>query len=86
MQHTFLTENFSLGITDPNFVQENADPGLAPYDLTHGGHPFLFSGHTDIKEYAVYFQDSITLEICRFRRDCAGISSRTVSGRRRNHA
>jgi len=61
VQHTFLTENFSLGITDPNFIAESGDLGLAPYDLTHGGRPFTLSGHTDIKEYAIYFQDSITL-------------------------
>jgi hypothetical protein len=61
VQHTFLTENFSLGITDPNFIEESGDAGLSPYDLTHGGHPFTLRGHTDIKEYALYFQDSVTL-------------------------
>jgi hypothetical protein len=61
VQHTFLTERFSLGITDPNFIAESGDAGLSPYDLTHGGHPFTLAGHTDIKEYAIYFQDSITL-------------------------
>jgi hypothetical protein len=61
VQHTFLTENFSLGITDPNFIADSGDLGLAPYDLTHGGRPFRLTGHTDIKEYAIYFQDSITL-------------------------
>jgi hypothetical protein len=61
VQHTFLTENFSLGITDPNFIADSGDTGLTPYDLTHGGRPFTLSGHTDIKGYALYFQDSITL-------------------------
>jgi hypothetical protein len=32
---------------------------LLPYDLTQGGVPFLFHGHTDIKEFAVYIQDTI---------------------------
>ncbi|MDQ6678444.1 MAG: TonB-dependent receptor [Acidobacteriota bacterium] len=59
-QHTFLTENFRFGITDPNFDFE-ASPGLAPYDLNHGGSLFSFRGHTDVKEEAFYFQDSITL-------------------------
>jgi hypothetical protein len=61
IQHTLLNENFSLGITDPNFVADSGAPGLAPYDLTHGGTLFHFSGHTDIKEYAFYIQDNITL-------------------------
>ena len=71
-----LTENFSLGITDPLFnapclppaapgpgCTPNPDfqPGLAPYDLTRGGTPFVFRGHGDIKEGAFYAQDSITL-------------------------
>jgi hypothetical protein len=33
---------------------------LAPSDLTRGGTPFFFHGHTDIKETALYLQDSIT--------------------------
>ena len=61
VQSTFLHETFSLGITDPGFVATTGNLGLVPYDLTNGGHPFRFSGHTDIKEYALYFQDSITL-------------------------
>ncbi len=61
VQHTFLNEQFSLGITDPNFVADGNAPGLAPYDLTHGGKLFQFAGHTDIKEYAYYLQDSVTL-------------------------
>ena len=61
LQHTFLTERFSLGITDPNYVADNGAVGLAPYDLTHGGKLFRFSGHSDVKGYAFYIQDSITL-------------------------
>ena len=33
---------------------------LAPFDLTAGGSPFLFHGHTNIKEFSAYIQDSIT--------------------------
>jgi len=61
LQHTFLTERFALGITDPDYVADNDAPGLAPYDLTHGGTPFHFAGHSDIKGYAFYVQDSINL-------------------------
>jgi hypothetical protein len=60
VQHTFLNEDFSLGITQPGFVEANNDPGLAPYDLTAGGRLFTFAGHTDIKEYAIYAQDNLT--------------------------
>jgi hypothetical protein len=58
-QNTFLNENFALGITQPGFTA--TEPGLIPYDLTNGGHLFTFFGHTDIKEYAFYAQDNITL-------------------------
>ena len=44
LQHTFLTERFALGITDPNYVADNGALGLAPYDLTHGGRLFRFAG------------------------------------------
>ena len=33
---------------------------LAPYDLTRGGTLFGFNGHTDVKELALYLQDTIT--------------------------
>jgi hypothetical protein len=33
---------------------------LLPIDLTRGGSQFLFHGHTDVKEFAVYVQDTIT--------------------------
>ncbi len=61
VQHTFLHETFAFGVTDPTFVATSGNLGLIPYDLTTGGHPFRFTDHTDIKEYALYFQDSITL-------------------------
>ncbi|MGB8323593.1 MAG: TonB-dependent receptor, partial [Candidatus Acidiferrum sp.] len=33
---------------------------LAPYDLTAGGKYYFFPGHTDVKELALYVQDTIT--------------------------
>ncbi|HVO81753.1 MAG TPA: hypothetical protein VMT28_13540 [Terriglobales bacterium] len=33
---------------------------LAPFDLTRGGTLFGFRGHTDVKELALYLQDTIT--------------------------
>ena len=33
---------------------------LKSVDLTQGGHPFLFHGHTDVKETSLYVQDTIT--------------------------
>ena len=33
---------------------------LLPFDLTRGGGDFLFAGHTDVKELALYLQDTIT--------------------------
>ncbi len=68
-EHTFLTENDSLGIVDPTFLASLAtatgDPcqactTLAPYDLTAGGKYYFFRGHTDVKELALYAQDTIT--------------------------
>jgi hypothetical protein len=36
------------------------NPTLAPYDLTRGGSPYTFNGHTDVKELALYVRDNIT--------------------------
>jgi hypothetical protein len=36
------------------------NPILAPYDLTRGGSPYDFNGHTDVKELALYLRDVIT--------------------------
>jgi hypothetical protein len=36
------------------------NPVLAPYDLTRGGAPYTFRGHTDVKELALYVRDNIT--------------------------
>jgi hypothetical protein len=43
------------GSANPNF-----NALLLPVDLTRGGSPFPFSGHTDIKLLSPYIQDSIT--------------------------
>lgn len=62
--HTFLTEAFQFGITDPDFndpASPDYEPGLLPFDLTRGGSQFAFNGHTDIKQEALYAQDSLTL-------------------------
>jgi hypothetical protein len=64
ISHTFLTEAFQFGITDPNFndpASLDFRPGLLPFDLTRGGHHFTFNGHTDIKQEAFYVQDLLTL-------------------------
>jgi hypothetical protein len=63
--HTFLSENFTLGITAPTFPgfldsSGNLLAGLSSYNLAVGDAPFHFVGHTDIKQEAVYFQDTIT--------------------------
>jgi len=62
--HTFLTEGFQFGITDPEFNDPASPdflPGLLPFDLTRGGSFFTFHGHTDIKQEAVFAQNSLTL-------------------------
>lgn len=64
LSHTFLTEGFNFGITDPGFndpASPDFEPGLLPFDLTRGGNYFLFHGHTDIKQEAFYAQDNLTL-------------------------
>jgi hypothetical protein len=44
-----------------NFANPNYLAVLAPYDLTRGGGLFNFTGHTDVKELALYVQDQITV-------------------------
>jgi hypothetical protein len=41
---------------NPNYLSV-----LAPYDLTRNGGLFNYSGHTDVKELALYAQDQITV-------------------------
>src|SRR5437870_3360096 len=64
LSHTFLTEGFQFGITDPGF-NDPADPTFLPvllrFDLTRGGKPFAFPGHSDIHQEALYAQDNLTL-------------------------
>jgi hypothetical protein len=38
------------------------NPVLAPYDLTRGGTPYDFIGHTDVKELALYVRDVMTIK------------------------
>ena len=60
---TFLRENDTLGIVDPNLndpTSASYTPILAPYDLTRGGTTYLYHGQTDVKQLALYAQDSMT--------------------------
>ncbi len=69
-EQTFLTENDSFGIVNPTLLpglgcSTPAAPPvcatLAPYDLTvAGGQLYGYRGHTDVKELALYAQDTIT--------------------------
>ena len=45
------------GVT--SFPNSSYLPVLAPYDLTRGGANYLFFGHTDVKELALYIEDHI---------------------------
>ncbi len=69
---TFLDENDKLGIVDPTLLSlgfgcPNGKPAPDPcavlpaYDLTLGGGLFSFQGHTDVKELALYAQDTINI-------------------------
>ncbi len=55
------------GITDPSncgptyIANPGFLPGLLPYDLTRGGQLFDFRGSTDIKQEAIYAQDTLSL-------------------------
>jgi hypothetical protein len=42
-----------------NVVQVAPCRTLQTSDLTHGGRPFVFQGHTDVKELSLYLQDTI---------------------------
>jgi hypothetical protein len=43
-----------VALRNPNYLAV-----LAPYDLTRGGNEYLYFGHTDIKELALYIEDEI---------------------------
>jgi hypothetical protein len=68
-QQTFLRENDHIGIVDPTLVSGLGCPDptnsacgiLAPYDLTAGGSYYDWSGRTDVKQVALYGEDSISL-------------------------
>ncbi len=68
-EQTFLTEDAHFGIVDPNYLANtfgcpsSANPAcasLAPFDLTTGGGLFHYHAHTDVKELALFLQDTIT--------------------------
>jgi hypothetical protein len=99
-EHTFLTENDSFGIIDPNVLPSTTDgsgapcfdpatntatPGtpcatLLPIDLTRGGGLLAFRGHTDVKELALYVQDTITKGNWSFNLGIRGDVYRGLSG------
>ncbi len=69
-QQTFLRENDNVGIVDPTLVAGCADnpassPNcatiLAPYDLTGGGTYYHWTGRTDVKQTALYGEDTVTV-------------------------
>jgi len=67
-QHTFLTENDGFGIVNPGLLPGLGCPDptnpvcvtLEPFDLTAGGTLYNFKQKTDIIEYALYAEDTIT--------------------------
>lgn len=67
-QHTFLQEHDSFGIVNPGLLAgctSDACVSLQPYDLTNPATDpnrteFNYAGHTDIKEEALFLQDTIT--------------------------
>ncbi len=53
--------NTGLNPNAPNSsLYPNFNPVLLPYDLTRGGAYYHFTGHTDVKELALYVRDVIT--------------------------
>ncbi len=52
--------NTSQCVPAGNQINPNFNSVLLPFDLTRGGGDFLFAGHTDVKELALYLQDTIT--------------------------
>lgn len=64
-EQTFLTEHDNFGIVNPGLLSAAPCPDpqctlLEPFDLTAGGQLFHFRGHTDVKETALYVEDTIT--------------------------
>jgi hypothetical protein len=66
--HTFLTENDTFGIINPGLLSgctSAACLALEPYNLTNtttdpNQTQYAYHGHTDVKEIALYAQDTIT--------------------------
>ena len=62
---TFLRENDDIGLVDPTLNvpgTPNYKPVLAPYDLTRGGSTYAWHGQTDVKQLALYGEDTITVK------------------------
>ena len=60
---TFLRENLQIGLVDPSLnapTSATYKPVLVPYDLTRGGSLYAWHGQTDVKQLALYGEDSIT--------------------------
>jgi hypothetical protein len=56
-----LTDSSGAACVNANGVPITAPcTTLAPYDLTRGGSLYFFHGHADVKELALYAQDTIT--------------------------
>ncbi|MEQ1947653.1 MAG: TonB-dependent receptor [Bryobacteraceae bacterium] len=60
ISRTHLNETFAFGVTDPQFVDPEAQPGLVPYDLTRGGSRLNFHANANVDQFAWYAQDSLT--------------------------
>lgn len=70
-EHTFLTENDTFGIINPGLLSSVGCPtgtppvtteecdALEPLNLATGGSLYTYRGHTDVKELALYAQDTI---------------------------
>ena len=57
-----LQPNIASNPNAPNSsVSPLFDPALLPFDLTRNGGLFRFNGHTDVKELALYAQDTINV-------------------------
>ncbi|MEQ1886523.1 MAG: TonB-dependent receptor [Bryobacteraceae bacterium] len=64
IQHFPISENFTMGITDPLFNAPGSigfNDGLLPYDLTRGGRIFVFSDRNAGMLVSGFVQDSVTL-------------------------
>ncbi|HEY0757722.1 MAG TPA: TonB-dependent receptor [Acidisarcina sp.] len=45
--------------SSPSAIATPFTPTLLPFDLTRGGSPYLYFGHTDVKELALFIQDQV---------------------------